>query len=140
MLYSPIQMAADLPENYLARPDAFEFIKRVPTDWEQSLAIAGEVGEYVAYARQERGGDDWYIGAVTDENARTLSLSTDYLEPGQAYTAKIWKDGPEADWKTAPYDMSIYTQTVQHGDTLVLTLAPGGGAAVWLTPAKEGAQ
>ncbi len=140
VLYSPIQMAADLPENYLARPDAFEFIKRVPTDWEQSLAIAGEVGEYVAYARQERGGDDWYIGAVTDENARTLSLSTDYLEPGQAYTAKIWKDGPEADWKTAPYDMSIYTQTVQHGDTLVLTLAPGGGAAVWLTPAKEGAQ
>lgn len=137
VLYSPIQMAADLPENYLERPDAFEFIKHVPTDWEQSIAIAGEVGEYVAYARQERGSEDWYIGAVTDEQGRILSLPTDYLEPGRTYSARIWADGPEADWKSAPYDMSIHTRTVRHGDTLTLPLAPGGGVAIWLTPSSE---
>jgi len=134
VLYSPIQMAADLPENYEARPAAFEFITHVPTDWEQSLAIAGEVGEYVAYARQERGGRDWFIGAVTDENGRSLSLDTDYLDDGTTYQARVWADGPNADWKTAPYDMSIYTQTVRKGDKIDLHLAPGGGAAVWLTP------
>ncbi|MEZ5955233.1 MAG: glycoside hydrolase family 97 protein [Hyphomonas sp.] len=134
VLYSPIQMAADLPENYEARPEAFEFITRVPTDWEQSIAIAGEVGEYVAYARQERAGEDWFLGTVTDENGRTVSLPTDYLTPGVTYTAKVWVDGPGADWKTAPYDLSIYTRDLQQGDTLTLTLAPGGGAAVWLTP------
>ncbi len=134
VLYSPIQMAADLPENYLARPDAFEFIKRVPTDWEQSIAIAGAVGDYVAYARQERQGTDWFIGAVTDEDGRTLALPTDYLDEGKTYAAKFWVDGPAANWKTAPYDLSIYAQTVRKGDTIDLTLAPGGGAAIWLTP------
>ncbi|MCA8901280.1 MAG: glycoside hydrolase family 97 protein [Hyphomonas sp.] len=142
VLYSPIQMAADLPENYEARPEALEFITRVPTDWEQSLAIAGQVGEYVAYARQEREGRDWFVGAVTDENGRTVTLDTSWLEPDTAYTAKVWADGPAADWETAPYDLSIYTQPIRQGDPFTLTLAPGGGAAVWLTPAEtaEGAE
>ncbi len=138
-IYSPIQMAADLPENYLARPDAFEFIKRVPTDWEQSIAISGEIGDHVAYARQERGTRDWYIGAITDEEARTLALPLDFLEPGTRYTAKIWRDGDAADWKTAPYDLTIVTQMVGANDTLSVRLAPGGGAAIWLTPDADGA-
>ncbi len=133
-IFSPIQMAADLPENYLARPDAFAFIKRVPTDWEQSIALSGEIGDHVAYARQERGTRDWYIGAITDEEARELSLPLDFLEPGVRYTAKVWRDGDKADWKTAPYDLTIVTQTVDAGSSLDLRLAPGGGAAVWLTP------
>lgn len=136
-LYSPIQMAADVPENYLKHPEAFEFIKRVPTDWERSIAIAGEIGDFVAYARQERLARDWYIGAVTDEEGRTLDLTLDFLEPGTTYSAKVWKDGPAADWKTAPYDMTIETVRVTAADTLSLALAPGGGAAVWFTPAGD---
>ena len=73
VLYSPIQMAADLPENYDSAPDAFQFIVDVPTDWEESIALAGEVGDFVAIARKERGGNDWYLGALTDEEARMLS-------------------------------------------------------------------
>lgn len=137
-IYSPIQMAADIPENYLKHPEAFEFIKRVPTDWEQSLAIAGEVGDYVAYARQEGKGRDWYVGAVTDEEARNVDLSLDFLEPGVTYTAKIWRDGETADWKTAPYDMIIETKDVASTDSLSVRLAPGGGLAVWLTPKPKG--
>jgi alpha-glucosidase len=133
-IYSPIQMAADLPENYLKYPEAFDFIKRVPTDWEQSIALAGEIGDYVAYARQERGGRDWYIGAVTDEEARQLDTGLGFLEPGVTYTAKIWRDGEGADWKTAPYDMVIETRELTAQDTLSIRLAPGGGAAIWLTP------
>ncbi|TQV67340.1 glycoside hydrolase family 97 protein [Exilibacterium tricleocarpae] len=130
VLYSPIQMAADFPKNYSARPDAFQFIRDVPADWEQSKALAGEVGDYVAFARQERGGPDWYLGALTDEQARRLTLRLDFLAPGQAYTAQIYRDGDKADWLTNPYDMVIEEKSVQHGDTLVLPLATSGGAAV----------
>jgi len=129
-LYSPIQMAADLPQNYEARPDAFQFIVDVPTDWEQSRALAGEVGEYVVFARQERGGADWYLGAVTDENARTVELPLDFLEPGRRYTAQVYRDGEGADWKTNPYALTIEQRSLGHGDTLSLWLAPGGGAAI----------
>ena len=77
-IYSPIQMAADLPENYEARPDAFQFIVDVPADWEESIAVAGEVGEFVVFARQERGGQDWFLGAVTDEDARTIEIAAGF--------------------------------------------------------------
>jgi alpha-glucosidase len=139
-IYSPIQMAADIPENYLKHPEAFEFIKRVPTDWEKSIAIAGEVGDYVAYARQERLGRDWYIGAVTDEEARTLDVALDFLEPGVTYAARIWRDGDTADWKTAPYDMVIETRELTAEDRLTIRMAPGGGLAVWLTPVSGAEQ
>ncbi|WP_346836798.1 glycoside hydrolase family 97 protein [Microbulbifer sp. SAOS-129_SWC] len=130
VLYSPIQMAADLPKNYAARPDAFQFIRDVPTDWEQSRAIAGEVGDYVAFARQQRGADDWYLGALTDENARTLDLPLDFLAKGKRYEAQIYRDGAEADWKTNPYAMVIEKKTVDRGDSLKVRLAPSGGIAV----------
>jgi alpha-glucosidase len=129
-LYSPIQMAADLPENYEARPEAFRFIVDVPTDWEQSIALAGEVGDYVVFARQERGGQDWYLGAVTDENARTLQLPLDFLATGKRYHAQIYRDGEGADWRSDPYAIAIETTGVTAADTLELWLAPGGGAAI----------
>ncbi|WP_323844706.1 glycoside hydrolase family 97 protein [Microbulbifer magnicolonia] len=130
VLYSPIQMAADLPENYQAKPDAFQFIVDVPTDWEQSRAIAGEVGDYVAFARQQRGGGDWYLGALTDEKARTLDLSLDFLQPGRSYEAQIYRDGPEADWATNPYDLATERKLLTAADKLRLPLARSGGAAV----------
>ncbi|ASD65689.1 alpha-glucosidase [Pseudoalteromonas piscicida] len=135
VLYSPIQMAADLPENYLAKPDAFQFIKDVPTDWESSIALAGEVGDYVVFARKERkykqySGNDWFLGAVTDEEAREIPIALDFLEPGKAFEAQIYADGDRAEWKQNPYEMNIYRQKVTSNDKLTLKLAAGGGAAI----------
>jgi alpha-glucosidase len=132
VLYSPVQMAADLPENYEKQPLAFEFIKAVPTDWEESVALAGEVGDFVAIARKQRGADDWYLGALTDENARKLELRLGFLDPKARYEATIWRDGAKADWKTRPYDLELETRTVTAADTLRLALAASGGAAVRL--------
>ena len=133
-IYSPIQMAADLPENYEARPDAFRFIEDVPTDWEESRALAGKVGRYVAFARRERGGGDWYLGAITDHEARELSLPLAFLEPGRGYTARVYRDGADAHWHDAPYDLVIEERSVTATDTLALRLAPGGGAAIRFIP------
>ena len=95
LVYSPVQMAADLPENYEKRPDAFQFIRDVPTDWEISRTLQGEIGDYVVIARQQRGTADWYLGATTDENARALTIPLDFLERGRQYEAQIYRDAPE---------------------------------------------
>ncbi len=129
-LYSPIQMAADLPENYQARPEAFQFIVDVPTDWEESIAVAGEVGEFVVFARQQRGAQDWYLGAVSDEQERDLEIPLDFLEKGRSYTAHIYRDGDGADWESNPYPIVIEKKKVSSADVMSLWLAPGGGAAV----------
>jgi alpha-glucosidase len=130
VLYSPIQMAADLPENYEKYPDAFRFIVDVPTDWERSVAVAGEVGDYVVIARQARDGDDWYLGALTNEEARQLTVPLSFLDPNRRYDARIYRDGDDAHWRTAPYDIAIETRAVSSSDVLELALAAGGGAAV----------
>lgn len=130
VLYSPVQMAADLIENYEARPDAFQFIVDVPTDWEQSRALAGEVGEYVVMARQQRAGKDWYLGALTNEQAREVSFKLDFLDPQRRYQAQIYRDGAAAHWETAPYDLVIEQREVGAGELLTLHLAAGGGAAI----------
>ncbi|TWX47845.1 glycoside hydrolase family 97 protein [Colwellia hornerae] len=130
VLYSPIQMAADLPKNYQANLAAFQFIKDVPTDWHESIAIAGEVGEYVAFARQESGGDDWFVGALTDEQARTLTLPLDFLDKNKRYQAQIYRDGKNAEWINNPYEMIIESKQVTANDQLVLPLATSGGAAI----------
>jgi alpha-glucosidase len=135
VLYSPIQMAADLPENYRARPDAFRFIEDVPTDWETSRTLAAVIGEYVVVARLERGGHDWYLGAITNGTARSLDMALDFLQQGARYEAQIYRDGPGADYRTNPESLAIETRIVGHGDRLKLQLAPGGGQAVrfrWL--------
>ncbi len=130
VLYSPVQMAADLPENYAKHPQAFQFIKDVPVDWDESLALAGEVGDFVAIARKQRGGPDWFVGVLTDEQPRQLALKLDFLDPKSRYVAEIYRDGPEADWKTRPYDLVVETRTVTAADTLDLRLAASGGAAI----------
>ena len=132
VLYSPIQMAADLPENYEKYPQPFQFIKDVPVDWSQTQVLNGEVGDFVTIARQDRNSDDWYIGSVTDENARTLTVRLDFLDEGRRYTAQIYRDGDGADWKTHPQAIAIESKDVRRGDTLELKLAAGGGQAIRL--------
>ncbi|MEE4317597.1 MAG: glycoside hydrolase family 97 protein [Erythrobacter sp.] len=134
VLYSPLQMAADLPENYEARPDAFQFIKDVEADWEESIALAGEVGEFVAFARQGRKSKEWFLGAVTDENPRDLSLPLSFLEPGQKYRAQIYRDGPDAHWDSNPYDLVIEEKIVTGGESFAVRLAASGGVAVRFLP------
>ena len=133
VIYSPIQMAADLPENYEERLDAFQFIVDVPTDWEESIALAGEVGDFVAIARKERDGDDWYLGALTDEEERELSLPLSFLDAGTTYTAEIYRDGDDAHWHDDPYDLVIEQRELSSDDVLDLRLAAGGGAAIRFT-------
>ena len=130
VIYSPLQMAADLLENYEKNPAPFQFIKDVPVDWDDTRVLNGEVGDYVTIARKERGGDNWYLGALTDEDGRTLSVPLSFLEQGRRYTAQIYRDGDQAHWKTAPQDIVIEERTVTRADTLALKLAPGGGQAI----------
>jgi alpha-glucosidase len=136
VIYSPLQMAADLPENYEAKPDAFQFIKDVEADWEESIALAGEVGQYVAIARQGRASKEWFLGAVTDENPRELSLPLSFLEKGKRYRAQVYRDGPDAHWDTNPYAMVIEEQVVTGGESFAVRLAASGGVAVRFIPVK----
>ncbi len=131
VLYSPVVMAADTPENYAKYPAAFQFIKDVPTDWSDTRVLNGAVGDYVTIARKVRGGDDWFLGAVGDESARNLDISLDFLDPGRVYTAQIYRDGPDADYRTAKrHAIVIETRKVRREDRLTLALAPGGGQAI----------
>ena len=130
VLYSPIQMAADLPENYEARPDAFQFIRDVPTDWETSKTLQGEIGDYIVVARQPRGGKDWFLGALTDETARKLTQPLSFLTPGKRYEAQTYRDGPGADYRTNPAALVVGKQVVTSKDSLDFDMAPGGGTAV----------
>jgi alpha-glucosidase len=130
VIYSPIHMAADLPQNYEARPDAFQFIRDVPTDWETSLTLQAAIGDYVVVARQQRGAADWYLGAITDENARSLSVPLTFLAKGRRYEAQIYRDGPGADYRTAPTELTIQRRTVTSQDALDIDMAPAGGMAV----------
>ena len=129
VLYSPVQMAVDLPENYQGNP-AFQFIRDVPTDWEQSRTLAGEIGEYVVTARQGRNSKDWFLGALTNAQARKLSIPLNFLEPGKRYEAQIYSDGPGADWQAAPERVSISRRIVTARTILDLRLAAGGGQAI----------
>lgn len=130
VIYSPIQMAADLPRHYEANLPAFQFIKDVPTDWQQSQAIAGEIGDFVAVARKDKHSEDWYLGALTDENSREININLDFLEKGKRYQAQIYRDGTQAEWKNKPYDIAIENKMVSHSDNLSFILATSGGVAV----------
>ena len=133
-LYSPVQMAADLPENYLEHPRAFEFIRKVPTDWEESIALAGEVGEYAVIVRKQRNGNRWFLGAVTDEQARAPRVELGFLDPGQRYHVWMILDEAEAHWQSNPYAYRIDKRVVERDDSLEVPMAPGGGAAMIMTP------
>jgi alpha-glucosidase len=129
VLYSPLQMACDLPTNYTLK-QPFRFIKDVPADWQVTKVINGEIGEYITIARKDRNSDDWYLGSITDENARTLKIDLSFLDDGAEYETNIYADGEKADWKTNPTDFAYTEKIVRSSDQLILKLAPGGGQAI----------
>ena len=131
-IYSGMAMAADRPFIYEERfPQAFEFVKSVSTNFEISLPLAGEIGEYYVVARKARDNKNWYIGGVTDTNSRRVHLALDFLEDG-IYSAKIYSDSDDAHYRENPYGISIYEKHVSKTDSLEIYLAPGGGFAIEL--------
>jgi alpha-glucosidase len=132
-------MAADLPETYEAHLDAFQFIRDVPVDWEQTRTLPSAIGTYAVVARQKRGGTDWFLGAATNADARTLPVSLDFLDAGKQYEATMYLDADDADYRTNPTAYKIEHLTVMSRDVLALKLAPGGGAAVRFRPRPLGA-
>lgn len=133
VLYSPLHMAADLPENYEGHP-ALPFIKAVPVDWDKSIALNGVIGDYVTQVRKDRNSADWYLGAITDEQARSVTVDLSFLDKDKTYRTEIYADGPGADWKGDAEPLSITTRTVKAADKLTIDMAPGGGQAVRFTP------
>ncbi|KAA9339286.1 glycoside hydrolase family 97 protein [Hymenobacter busanensis] len=136
-MYSPLQMAADLPEAYEQHLDAFQFIKDVAVDWDDTRILQAEPGDYITTARKAKGKEEWYLGAITDEQARQQTVKLDFLAPGRKYEATIYADGKGADWEKNPMSYQIRRQTVTSKSTLQLQLAPGGGAAVSFKPAAK---
>jgi alpha-glucosidase len=130
VIYSPIQMAADLIENYEANMAPFQFIKDVPADWQETRVLNGEIGDFVTIARKDRRSENWYLGAVTDEEGRNLEVPLSFLSPGRKYRAQIYRDGPTAHYRTNGKDIVIEERTVTARDTLTLRLAAGGGQAI----------
>lgn len=137
VLYSPIQMVPDLFDNYEARPDAFRFIVDVPVDWDESIALQGEVGDFVVIARKERGTDDWFLGGISDELARSIYLPLSFLDDDKSYIAEIYSDGDDAHWDTNPYAIDIEQQVVKSNHSLDLMLAAGGGVAIRFRPEPQ---
>lgn len=131
VIYTPLQMAADLPGNYENKP-AFQFIEKVPTDWSQSLILDGKIGDYVVTARKDKHSEDWFLGAITDENARELQLDFSFLDEEKTYIARIFKDAKGTDWKSNPQLYLIEEKEINVDSLLDLYLAPSGGTAIWL--------
>ena len=133
VIYSPLQMAADLPENYDQVP-AFQFIKDVAVDWDTTRVIDGKIGDYVIVARKQKSSPQWFLGAITDEEARTFSVPLTFLDRGKAYVADIYADGPGANWLTNPTPVAISHRAVTRNSVLRIALAPGGGQAIRIRP------
>ena len=129
-MYSPLQMAADLPENYEKHLDAFQFIKDVAADWDNTYILEAEPGDYITIARKAKGKNEWFVGAITDENAREALVDFSFLPKGKTYTATLYTDGKNADWRTNPKSYSIKTMKVTHKTKLKQRLAPSGGLAI----------
>ncbi len=133
-MYSPLQMAADLPENYERYMDAFQFIKDVAVDWDESKYLEAEPGDYLTIVRKAKGKETWFLGAITDENARKSEIKLDFLTKGKKYKAIIYEDAKDADWKNNPIAYKIRTVVVTNKSKINLSLAPGGGTAISFEP------
>ena len=133
-IYSPIQMAADLPEAYLANPGPFQFIKDVAVDWDDTRVLSGQIGDHAVIARKQRGQGTWFLGAVGDEQARSVSVPLSFLDAKRRYRAEIYRDGDDADYRTNPRSIVIEKREVRAGETMAIRLAPGGGMAVRFVP------
>ena len=132
VMYSPLQMAADLPENYAKYDDAFQFIRDVAVDWDDSRYIEAEPGDYITVARKAKGTDNWFVGGKCDENGHRAVVKLDFLDPGRRYECTIYKDAPDADYEKNPKAYVITRQTVKRGQTIQVDEARGGGFAVSL--------
>lgn len=139
-LYSPLQMAADVPENYMRYADAFRFIKDVAVDWDESRYLAAEPGEYIIAARREKGGQRWFVGGVTNEDARTMTVDFSFLTKGQKYMATIYADAKDADYETNPEKYMISRRVVTAKDKEKIFMARGGGFAISLMPVDDHTQ
>jgi hypothetical protein len=136
-MYSPLQMAADLPENYEAKPDAFQFIKDVAVDWDDTKILEAEPGDFVTTARKAKGKEEWFIGAITDESPRTAIAPLSFLEAKQKYVVTVYGDAADAHWEKNPMTYSITKYLATNKTVLSLKLAPGGGAAISIKPATK---
>ena len=134
-MYSPLQMAADLPESYERHMDAFQFIKDVAVDWDDSKYLEAEPGDYITVARKAKGTDNWFVGGITDENPRTSAFTLDFLEPGKQYVATLYADGKEADFEKNPTSYQIKKGLVTNKNKMSVKLARSGGFAVSLIEA-----
>lgn len=139
-LYSPLQMAADVPENYMRYADAFRFIKDVAVDWDESRYLAAEPGEYIIAARREKGGQRWFVGGVTNEDARTMTVDFSFLTKGQKYMATIYADAKDADYETNPEKYVISRRVVTAKGKEKIFMARGGGFAISLMPVDDHTQ
>lgn len=131
-MYSPLQMAADLPESYERYMDAFQFIKEVALDWDDSKYLEAEPGDYITVARKAKGTNDWFVGGITDENSRTATFALDFLEPGKKYTAILYADGKDADYEKNPESYQIKKSQVTNKTKMSVKLARSGGFALSL--------
>lgn len=132
-MYSPLQMAADLPENYEQKPDAFQFIKDVAVDWDETKILDAEPGDYIVIARKAKNKNDWFLGAITDEQERTISIKPgEFLDNTKSYVLTIYRDGPNAHWQNNPEDYVIEKKVILPGTAqpFDIKLAAGGGCAI----------
>nr|WP_320023329.1 glycoside hydrolase family 97 protein [uncultured Draconibacterium sp.] len=136
-MYSPLQMAADLPTTYEKYMDAFQFIKDVALDWDKTLVLEAEPGDYITYARKEKGSENWFVGRTNDEETRTSEISFDFLNPGQKYIATVYSDAKDANWKTNPQAYEIKKYVVSSQSELKQQCAPGGGYAISIIPVLD---
>ena len=136
-MYSPLQMAADLPEHYERYPDAFRFIEEVALDWDDSRYLAAEPGQYIVVARKAKGSGAWFVGGVTNEEARTVKVDFDFLDSGKRYVATLYADAPDADYETNPEAYRITRGTVDAQSRLTVRMARGGGFALSIREAGE---
>jgi alpha-glucosidase len=137
VIYAPLQMAVDSPEVYEAHLDALQFIRDVPTDWEDTRVLNARIGDYVTIVRQQRDGDDWYLGSITDEVGRTLEAPLSFLDRNRVYEAEIYRDTDITDCKTNPTAYEIEKRDVDANTVLTLRLAPGGGQAIRFHPKSQ---
>ena len=136
-MYSPLQMAADLPEHYERYADAFRFIKDVAVDWRRSRYLAAEPGEYIVAARQAKESGDWFVGGVTNGERRTMPVALDFLDPSKSYVATLYADSADADYKTKPDGYVITSGKVDSRSVLKIAMARGGGFAISIREATD---
>lgn len=136
-MYSPLQMAADIPENYERFMDAFQFIKDVAIDWDESKYLEAEPGDYITIARRAKGTGDWYVGCTADENGHTTKLTFDFLNPGKKYIATIYADAKDASWDKNPQAYTIKKGILTSKSKLNLQAASGGGFAISIKEVKD---